>query len=82
MNTMTFPPLQTCEETPVPTPGYKESFQKYTFDSIIAIVKNVKDAVVPSDLLPVSVLGYACFVFIFSSLNILLLCHHKRIWIC
>jgi hypothetical protein len=54
MNTMTFPPLQTAEETPVPTPGYKESFQKYTFDSIIAIVKSVKEAVVPLDLLPVS----------------------------
>jgi hypothetical protein len=53
MNAMTFPPLHGVEEdTPVPTLGYKDSYQKYNFDQIITIVKNVKEATLPSDLDP------------------------------
>lgn len=47
-----FPPLGAVDDTPVPTPGYKGDFQKYSFEDIIAIVKNVKEAVLPAGLNP------------------------------
>lgn len=54
VNAMTFPPLQGGEEadnTPIPTPGYKDvAYVKYSFDEIIAIVKNVKEASLPVDV--------------------------------
>lgn len=52
VNAMTFPPLLGMEDTPIPTPGYKDTYVKYNFDAIINIVKNVKEALLPSDLNP------------------------------
>lgn len=52
---MTFPPLNTVDDTPIPTPGYKGDYIKYTFDGIITIVKEVKEANLPSDLQAVSI---------------------------
>lgn len=62
VNAMTFPPLHTLEDTPVPTPGYKDTYTKYSFDAIIAIVKNVKEAILPADLNPVSFIAFSSFV--------------------
>jgi hypothetical protein len=48
-----FPPLQAGqEETPIPTPGYKTAFQKYTFDDVINIVKHVQDTTLPETIKP------------------------------
>jgi hypothetical protein len=55
VNAMTFPPLLGSEETPVPTPGYKEDYVKYNLDEIIAIVKNVKEAHLPNEVKAVSI---------------------------
>lgn len=52
INSANFPPLLTSEDTPVPTPGYKESYLKYTFEEIINIVKEVQDATLPATLNP------------------------------
>eukprot|EP01038_Epipyxis_sp_PR26KG_P007194 gene7194-9812_t len=53
INVVNFPPLSQAEiETPIPTPGYKQSFIKYSFDDIIGIVKQVKEASLPSTLDP------------------------------
>lgn len=52
-----FPPLPAQEsETPIPTPGFKGEFKKYTYDEIINIVKDIKDAVLPASITPVCVL--------------------------
>lgn len=50
VNALNFPPLQGMEDTPVPTPGYKDTYHKYNFDAIIAIVKSVKEAKLPAEL--------------------------------
>lgn len=50
VNAMTFPPLHGSEETPVPTPGYKDTYIKLSFEEIIGIVKNVKEANLPSEV--------------------------------
>lgn len=55
VNAMTFPPLLGAEETPIPTPGYKEDFIKYNMDELIVIVKNVKEAQLPSEVKAVSI---------------------------
>lgn len=47
-----FPPLQ-MDDGPLPEPGYKTSFVKYTFDDVINIVKNVRDAPIPIGIHPV-----------------------------
>ena len=52
VNAMTFPPLLGMEDTPVPALGYQSEYLKYSFDQIITIVKNVKEAVLPETLLP------------------------------
>lgn len=50
IDSISFPPLQATDDTPVPTPGYKDTYVKYTMDDIIAIVKNVKEAALPAEL--------------------------------
>jgi hypothetical protein len=52
INSANFPPLPAGEDTPVPTPGYKDTYLKYSFEEIIAIVKEVKEAVLPASLNP------------------------------
>lgn len=54
INATTFPPLLSGQEdnTPIPTPGYKDTFIKLSFDEIINIVKNVKEAVLPAEFNP------------------------------
>lgn len=52
VNSMTFPRLGGAEDRPIPSPGYKGAFQKYSFDEIISIVKSVKEASLPADLKP------------------------------
>jgi len=54
INGANFPPLhhQFDDNTPVPNPNYKGSFQKYSFDEIIGIVQNVNDATLPSSVQP------------------------------
>lgn len=47
INVVNFPPLSAAEEGPVPTPGYKDKFHKYSVDEVIAIAKQVKDASLP-----------------------------------
>ncbi len=54
INSANFPPLLTSEDTPVPTPGYKESYLKYSFEEIISIVKEVQEATLPPALNPVN----------------------------
>ncbi|CAM9339551.1 unnamed protein product, partial [Ectocarpus fasciculatus] len=50
---MNFPPLAVSESaTPVPEPGYKEEFTKYTHDEIINVVKNISDVVLPETIEP------------------------------
>lgn len=39
---------------PVPTPGYKGPFVKYSFDEIITIVKEVREAELPNSIVPSS----------------------------
>mmetsp|Transcript_21697 Transcript_21697/g.29870 ORF Transcript_21697/g.29870 Transcript_21697/m.29870 type:complete len:941 (-) Transcript_21697:1222-4044(-) len=55
INATNFPPLQqsSTEETPIPTPGYKEAFVKYSFDEVIQIVSSVKEANLPHPFNPV-----------------------------
>lgn len=53
INSANFPPLSS-EDTPVPTPGYKDPYIKYSFEEIITIVKEVKEATLPASLNPVS----------------------------
>lgn len=55
INATNFPPLQQSltEETPIPTPGYKEPYVKYSFDEVIQIVSNVKEANLPHPFNPV-----------------------------
>jgi hypothetical protein len=52
LNLASFPPLG-GEDTPVPTPGYKGSFMKYSGDDIIHIAKAVKETNLPASLNPV-----------------------------
>jgi hypothetical protein len=51
-----FPPLMvsqsSSEDTPIPTPGYKTSFLKYSFDEVINIVKAVQDTTLPETIKP------------------------------
>jgi hypothetical protein len=53
LNLASFPPLGAVDDTPVPTPGYKGPFLKYSGDDIIAIAKGVKEAKLPASLNPV-----------------------------
>ncbi len=50
INSLTFPPLHVGDDSPVPTPGYKEDYKKYNLDEIINIVKEVKEASLPSEV--------------------------------
>lgn len=57
INSANFPPLHGgqgggANEGPIPVPGYKGTFIKYTFDDIINIVKDIKEAVIPSSIRP------------------------------
>jgi len=57
INSANFPPLHGgqgagLEDGPIPVPGYKGAFTKYSFDDIINIVKDVKEAVIPSSIRP------------------------------
>lgn len=52
INVANFPPLSGADDTPVPTPGYKGPFQKYSADEIINIAKGVKEAKLPATLNP------------------------------
>jgi hypothetical protein len=55
INSANFPPLHPAEDSPIPTPGYKDTpFIKYLWDDIIAIVKTVTeaDAVLPKSFDP------------------------------
>jgi hypothetical protein len=49
-----FPPLQLhqIDEIPIPTPGFKTDYHKFSFDDIINIVKNIKEAVLPDTINP------------------------------
>lgn len=49
-----FPPLhsQDTEESPVPTPGYKGDFIKYSCDDIVNIVKNITKTSLPETIKP------------------------------
>lgn len=53
INSANFPPLSS-DDSPVPTPGYKDAYVKYSFEEIITIVKEVKEATLPASLNPVS----------------------------
>lgn len=46
-----FPPLNT-DDSPIPVPGYKGSFLKYTFDEIVNIVKEIREAHLPDSIVP------------------------------
>ena len=66
MNSSNFPPLHeggapvagstnpvtlvTTSEIPIATPGYKSTFHQYTYEDIIAIVRNVQDATLPKTI--------------------------------
>lgn len=51
INAINFPPLFAHDDTPAPTPGYKEDYRKYTIDDVIAIVKtSVFDATLPAEV--------------------------------
>lgn len=50
INALTFPPLHVSDDTPIPTPGYKEDYKKYNLDEIINIVKEVKEASLPTEV--------------------------------
>ncbi len=52
INVANFPPLGGGEDLPVPTPGYKGPFQKYSADEIISIAKGVKETNLPAALKP------------------------------
>jgi len=52
LNLASFPPLGGADDTPVPTPGYKGPFVKYSGDEIIHIAKGVKEAKLPESLNP------------------------------
>lgn len=49
-----FPPLHQIDETPIPTPGYKSSFLKYSYDEILGIVKDTREVALPATIKPVS----------------------------
>lgn len=67
INSANFPPLSS-DDTPVPTPGYKDAFVKYSFEEIITIVKEVKEATLPASLNPVSDISY-CLYFCLTSIS-------------
>jgi len=71
INATNFPPLQQSltEETPIPTPGYKEPYVKYSFDEVIKIVSNVKEATLPYPFNPVSANFMILILFLYCSLN-------------
>ncbi len=50
-----FPPLHQIDETPIPTPGYKGSFLKYSYDEILGIVKDTREVALPATIKPVSI---------------------------
>lgn len=52
VNAANFPPLGSTESTPIPTPGYKGEYAKYSFDAIINVVKEIKDATLPDSIHP------------------------------
>jgi la-related protein 4 len=54
LNLASFPPLG-GEDQPIPTPGYKGPFHKYSGDEIISIAKGVKEAKLPESLNPVRI---------------------------
>lgn len=67
INVANFPPLCGGEDVPVPTPGYKGAYQKYSGDEIINIAKGVKEAKLPATLNPVSSESYSnltCMVYV------------------
>ena len=48
INVANFPPLSQVEDVPIPTPGYKDAFLKYSIDDVIHILKTVKEASLPA----------------------------------
>lgn len=58
IDSVNFPPLgiNPSEDTPIPTPGYKGDVIKYTFDDVINIVKNIKEAKLPEEVHPVTII--------------------------
>lgn len=73
INSANFPPLSS-EDTPVPTPGYKDAFIKYSFEEVLSIVKEVKEATLPADINPVSLLCLVLLSFCLSCFSLLSLC--------
>ena len=47
-----FPPLPAVD-TPIPTPGYKGEYVKYSIDQMLEVVSHVKNAVLPATIHPV-----------------------------
>jgi hypothetical protein len=55
INSANFPPLSTSKDdegSAIPVPGYTTPFTKYSFDDIISIVKDIKDARLPASIKP------------------------------